>query len=193
METNEFKRIVDACLKGSDFKKRGSNYYRIFPDVICVVDLQRSYFNKSYYINIGYCIVALHPEVHFPKCSECDIRSRFTFDLNGKLVDNIVLDSIKSADDLVAQLTHNVKKLILGVDNIQGLKGLLERKPILLYRTSIDAKITSECDLEKTRCHRVCYGDDSIVITHLCFHGKELKVASRGTRIAFEIPRSTLD
>ncbi len=53
------------------------NYYCNSDKIIVVINLQKSNFDNSYYINYGFCVKDIHNDLQYPKNNECDITGRF--------------------------------------------------------------------------------------------------------------------
>ncbi len=142
METGTFKKIVNDFLKENDFKKNGNNYLRIEQEVICAIGLQKSNFSNIYYINVGFVLRSLRPELLKPKSNEGDIRFRFSSCNLTLSPDGFELDSIdeKQGSEILLCLNRNFNESINGHLSISGLKQLIERDPNLFYRASLYAK-----------------------------------------------------
>jgi len=74
------KKLVSAIhelLKQEGFKKQSSTWRRELKDIIQVVNLQRSDFAFSFYLNLGIFIKKINPDVKNPRESQCHYRKRF--------------------------------------------------------------------------------------------------------------------
>ena len=138
MTTKTFKNIVDLVLKSESFSKKGSRYYVISEDVICVVGLQKSNYSNFYYFNIGYFIRQLDPLIKMPKEIEGHIRGGMVF----KHVDYIDLDKLQENDVRRVEegIRENVLRFIKEYLSIDGIKKMLNDYPVMLYQTTIKAK-----------------------------------------------------
>ena len=85
MEKKEFKRILGDVLKEYGFKYIKKGYYCNNNELIVVVSTQKSNFADSYYLNYGFLIRELNPEIEYPKDYICDERGRFAFENNNKI------------------------------------------------------------------------------------------------------------
>jgi hypothetical protein len=142
MDTKTFKKLLDVTLTGKGFLKTNNNYVRSEDEVICTIGLQKSSYSNSYYINIGFVIKDLHPELLNPKYFEADIRARFsTYNLNLS-PDSFELDSLDEGKTkgLISCFNHNLNHYISDGLSVRRLKSLLAKEPLLLYQTSPDAK-----------------------------------------------------
>ena len=59
MDKRELLMIIDDVLKPHGFKKKGNNWFLENLDLTKRVNLQKSQFSNSYYINYGYIINSL--------------------------------------------------------------------------------------------------------------------------------------
>lgn len=54
MEMNVFKKIVHQYFKEKGFEKNKSKYYLNGEGFLCVIEIQRSYYGPTYYINYDF-------------------------------------------------------------------------------------------------------------------------------------------
>ena len=54
MELDVFKKHFQKYIKEKGFKKNKNKYYLIGEKFICMIDLQRSYYGPTYYINYSF-------------------------------------------------------------------------------------------------------------------------------------------
>src|SRR6478735_1536469 len=133
-----FKKTVAECLFTKGFSKHGAYYCLISEEVITVIGFQKSNYSNAYYINLGYVISGLNPVLLTPRDVDGDIRARFSVVSNGKEIDVYELDRI-SESDLVESIKENMERYS-NVTTIKSLKGLLDKNPVLLYQTKMNAK-----------------------------------------------------
>ncbi len=139
MDLKTFKKIVGDCLTTKGLSKKGSYYYLLLKEVIIVIGFQKSNFSNGYYVNIGYIISTLNPNIILPRDTDGDIRARFTIELDEKRVDFFDLDRITN-ETLFSSIEENVIRYINGINTIEDLKILLEKNPVMLYQTKLIAK-----------------------------------------------------
>lgn len=139
MNASEFKKVLGSCLLDCGFAKEGASYYKRSDDVICVVGLQKASFDESYFVNIGYLIRDVHPDVTAPQYLDGDIRARFSFLAGGKQMDLFDPGAL-SSEELRQIVRKNVVDLIQGATSVPGLKALLTRRPTMLYQTTLIAR-----------------------------------------------------
>ena len=77
MEKTEFKSIVQNCLSEYDFIYTHKNYYFNNESLIIVINLQKSNFENSFFINCGFFVKEIHQKGLFPDIKDCDIFGRF--------------------------------------------------------------------------------------------------------------------
>lgn len=142
MDSKKFKKIINEYFISYGLEKKGNYYYQKSEEIIFVVGLQKSSYSNSYYINIGYVIRPLNPNLEYPKDVDGDIRDRFSFKKNGKDNDLFELENFLDHDDelLTNYLEKNLKEYLDGTLSIKGLKDFLIKNPMLLYVTKINAK-----------------------------------------------------
>lgn len=138
MDNKQLKLIIENYLNQHRFIKKGPYYYVKNDEIICVIGLQKSKYSGGYYINVGYLIVELNPTLVHPADADCDIRTRFNFMSNGRVVDLFNSDNISSEIELMASLNNNIGLLI--TDRIDRLKQLIQNDPTLLYQTKLSAR-----------------------------------------------------
>jgi hypothetical protein len=76
---NELKLGVDEALKGAEFRRKSSTWYRDLHETVLVVDVQKSNFGEQYYVNLGVLVKGLPvPDGGKlpPKENQCHIRLR---------------------------------------------------------------------------------------------------------------------
>lgn len=85
MEKKEFKKALGSILKSYEFEYKNKGYYRSNDELIIVIATQKSNFDNSYYLNYGFLIKQLNPELEYPKDYVCNVTGRFSF-RNGKKI-----------------------------------------------------------------------------------------------------------
>jgi len=142
VETREFKAIISKIMIENGFFKRQDSFYKKSNEIIFVVGLQKSGYSKSYYVNIGYIIRQLHPEVEYPHYTQGDVRARFGFRLSEDQETDIfnLEDRIENqSKHLERSIVSNIKDLIDPVEK-NGMTWLLKKNPVMLYQTTKRAK-----------------------------------------------------
>lgn len=77
MDNKEFKEIFQSCMDKADFQCYRGTYYYQAETVMVAVNIQKSTYNNSYYINFGFWVKAIHDDFKYPKVHDCDIVGRF--------------------------------------------------------------------------------------------------------------------
>ena len=104
-----FAQIIKPRLKELGFKKSGLNWRRSLPDLVHVVNIQRSQWGPEFYINLGVYITALGSDDQ-PRHNRCHIRARLPHD--GKPSEQVLseaeawfaaLDSMAALSELARQ------------------------------------------------------------------------------------------
>lgn len=109
-----FKRILQNCLEERGFIYRNRRYYYDDEDLKIVVDVQKSNYNESFYINYGFYIKTLHGNVAFPKTNECDFAARFlNYTVDVEQGDFRLLELDEAG--FVECLTMNITKFLIPV------------------------------------------------------------------------------
>jgi hypothetical protein len=67
--------VFDKFAAGAGFVKKSGSWYRASDEVITVLNLQKSQYGLSCYVNIAFCLRALGAET-FPQEQKCHIRFR---------------------------------------------------------------------------------------------------------------------
>jgi Domain of unknown function (DUF4304) len=95
-----------SLLKPRGFRKTRSTWHRLQPEVVLVVNVQKSNWGARLYVNLGVYLRGLGQEVNPPE-RECHIRTR----LDGLLVDS---DPFFDALDLESRLSDADRERIVG-------------------------------------------------------------------------------
>lgn len=74
---NIVQRAFDDFGTEAGLVKRSGSWYANNPETILVINLQKSQYGDSYYINVGLWLNALETQ-EFPKEHHCHIRTRLT-------------------------------------------------------------------------------------------------------------------
>lgn len=102
------------------------NYYCNSDKIIVVINLQKSIFDNSYYINYGFCVKDIHNDLRYPKNNECDITGRFLNETNKGIYQ---LDTM-NAEELGMRLEKNILNIIVPVIN-EGISTYFDYFPML--------------------------------------------------------------
>lgn len=111
------------------------NYYYNSDKIIVVINLQKSNFDNSYYINYGFCVKDIHNDLQYPKNNEYDITGRFLNETNKGIYQ---LDTMNT-EELVMSLEKNILNIIVLVIN-EGISMYFELFPNAICRATLNLK-----------------------------------------------------
>lgn len=137
MEKKEFKKEIRNVLATYGFEYVRKASYRRNDELIVVVDTQKSDYSNAYYINYGFLIRKLNPDVEFPKEYKCDVRGRFIFQKSGdKFTFHMEKDDITI---LTESLKKEIENIILPVLS-DGVEKYYELYPDALMAAPLRTK-----------------------------------------------------
>ena len=111
MDNKEFKKILCISLEKEGFTYKNKRFYKYNNDLIVVVDLQKSNYQNSFYINYAFFVKDLYNGVEYPKTNMGDIRGRFVYKDNGATLDYFPLDSL-SHNEFIDSLEDNINTVL---------------------------------------------------------------------------------
>ena len=138
MEKKDFKKALTEVLSEYGFGYKGNIYTAETEDTIIVVATQKSNYENSYYINFGFLIKSLNPNVKNLKDNQCDVFGRFSIYVNGKVNTTIELDTI-NLDEFRNSLRKSVDDRIKPVFEF-GIRKYFEINPDAINTATIKAK-----------------------------------------------------
>lgn len=138
MNNIEFKKILQSCVSEVGFVYCNKNYYYKTESLVAVINLQKSNYDNSYYINYGFCVRDIHDDLEYPKIYECDIRGRFIDETNTEKNDNFQL-YINDSDELKSIIKNNLRKTIIPVIN-EGIQKYFELFPKAIFSATRSLK-----------------------------------------------------
>ena len=109
---NEIQRSITELLKPSSFKREAGTWRRRLPEVIQVLNLQKSRWGNQYYVNSGVLIRASH-EIARPKPHQCHLLGRPEMILGGGQPEKLIINLEKSGAG------NNVKRTLLAIERIR--------------------------------------------------------------------------
>lgn len=110
MEKKEFEKALRSILELYGFKYIKKGYYRKTDELIAVIATQKSNFDAdSYYLNYGFLIKQLNPDMEYPKDYVCDVIGRFLFKKGTKSTDtfNLELNSVEELEEGINEMFHS--------------------------------------------------------------------------------------
>ena len=138
---------LDDALRPAGFKKKAATWYLQNDEIIALLNLQKSNYDTTYFLNLGFWIRAIE-DVEFPKHEQCHVRSRAQtlWPARSPLVANLLsfTQSTDCDENRVADIQTFVNEFIIPF-LIQGstLAGLTElareHKTLLIRRVAWNA------------------------------------------------------
>ncbi|WP_158588939.1 DUF4304 domain-containing protein [Butyrivibrio sp. XB500-5] len=138
MDNTEFKKELQKIVNDYGFIYCKKKYYYDLEKMTVLINLQKSNYENSYYVNYGFCIKDLHDGVEYPKINECDLTGRFFYEVNGEKDFKYPLDII-SNDELKTNLEYNINSIIIPVIN-EGVNKYFELFPEAIYVATLKLK-----------------------------------------------------
>lgn len=140
MDKKEFKQAITKVLSEYGFSLKNKIYRLVTEDLIIVIATQKSNYDNTYYINYGFSIKALHPNIEEVKDNTSDLSSRFMFkfDWKKRKSDSVryeIIDSEKFSTAFKQCVENEIQPVLK-----YGLKKYFELYPDAIYVTSINAK-----------------------------------------------------
>jgi hypothetical protein len=131
IKTNPFLNEFSEVLKSEGFLRKKRTWYLRGDDVVVVLNLQSSDFEKKYYINFGVWLKSLG-EDEFPSENKCHIQSRLTslFNEEASLIDRacrIVDPGLGDFSDFLAFASKKVVPFCRDCLSLDSLKNKIER------------------------------------------------------------------
>lgn len=111
MDNKEFKKTLLISLENEGFTYKNKSFYKYNNDLIVVVDLQKSNFQNSFYINYAFFVKDLYDGVEYPRTNMGDIRGRFVYKDNGVTLDYFSLDAL-SYNEFINSLEDNIDTVL---------------------------------------------------------------------------------
>lgn len=127
-ERNEVQVEFDAFGKAAGMTKQSGSWYRASDEVITVLNLQKSQYSLSYYINVGWWLRALG-DAKFPKEHELHVRIRLDALLPDEAEEvKALLDlerPVENRADRLREVLQSELRPILGhTGSVEGLRAL---------------------------------------------------------------------
>lgn len=138
MDNKEFKKIVGTVLKKNGFELEKKVYYIRSEQVIVSLDFQKSNFDDSFFINYGFTLVKINPDVTYPKPHTSDVSGRFSyFDEDEEFpqfdLDKVTPENLEKSIEL--NLENNIKPVIQ-----DGLMEYFEINPAAKFVAKLNVK-----------------------------------------------------
>ena len=127
MDNKTLKKILQDCTTRVGFSYCNKNYYYSDNNIIIVINVQKSNYAGSVYVNYGFCVRDIHVDLKYPKINECDIVGRFINNIDDMEKTDFLLDELES-DKLEKCFETNIERTIIPVIN-EGIKKYFEIYP----------------------------------------------------------------
>lgn len=75
LTTQNLNNAMHAELKPHGFQRKGSTWYMSSETVIAVLNLQRSQYNATYFLNLGFWLQQIE-HIDYPREYQCHVRTR---------------------------------------------------------------------------------------------------------------------
>lgn len=138
MDKKEFKKILAFTLSEYGFVTKNNISRAETGDLIIVVSTQKSNYENSYYLNYGFLIKELSPELTNPKDNQCDVFGRLSLNIEGELVTTADFEKI-SSEDFSSALKMSLNERIKPVLEF-GLTKYFELFPAAISTVRLNAK-----------------------------------------------------
>jgi len=138
MNDKEFKETIKKYLQQEGFKYKKRNFYYSKEDLIAIVNLQKSNYVNTYYINYAFTVKNLHENVDFPDRKDWDILGRFRYYFN-ETIEFDFQPELTTPDLLIKNLERNIEEVIQPVIR-EGIKRYFELYPIAIHAASLRLK-----------------------------------------------------
>jgi hypothetical protein len=127
-ERDEVRDEFDAFGKAAGMTKHSGSWYRISDDMITVLNLQKSQYSLSYYVNVGWWLRALG-DAKFPKEHELHVRIRLDALLPNRAEEvKALLDMERPVENrsegLQELLQSELRPILENTDSVDGLRVL---------------------------------------------------------------------
>ena len=94
MDKKSFKKAITDVLDQLGYKKNGKTYFLKTDELISIIGLQKSNYGNDYYVNFGFLIKSINPEIEIPNEHECDVFGRLSFQNEGEKLLSIPFESL---------------------------------------------------------------------------------------------------
>src|SRR5690606_32295526 len=93
-DRDEVQQLIDGFARSHGYSKRSGSWFRRQDETIAVLDLQRSDFAHTYYVNVALWLLPLG-DVRAPQEHTCHVRTRAD-----RLVDDVLAGALGRALDM---------------------------------------------------------------------------------------------
>lgn len=143
-------RTVDSSLKANNFIKKSGSWYREVDESVMVVNLQKSNYGNTFYINLGVWFKRFG-QSQFPKEQQCHIRIRLS-SLTGEELDNALNLENTAVTEVDRQLTidgaisQRALPFLSACSTVNGVRSMLSEGRLKKAFVHKDVKAMNEVD-----------------------------------------------
>jgi len=115
MEKKEFKKTLANTLSEYGFVTLNNLSRAETDDLIVVVATQKSNYDNCYYLNYGFLIKELSPDLINPKDNQCDVFGRLNITIDGEKHSSIAIERFCSEDfssALIKSMNETIKPVL---------------------------------------------------------------------------------
>lgn len=138
MNKKEFKKSLANVLSEFGFTTKNNSAKIENDKLIIIVTTQKSNYENCYYINYGFLIKELSPELANPKDNQCDVFGRLGLTINGEQHNTIDFEKI-TLEDFSEALRISLKESISPVIDF-GLMKYFEMFPTATSTVRLKAR-----------------------------------------------------
>lgn len=154
MVNSVFLEAFDEVFKPLGFRKKSANWYRVSGELYCVVGLQKSSWDESFYVNVGFSLAEKVKTGWLPE-SRCLVRFRVdsiaSISEDGlRLLSGEVTEGGKESEfrvSLVERIVVPVALVVGPIGTLDDLKSLLQSGvsgQVFIHREIRDVLLDSE-------------------------------------------------
>ncbi len=137
----DLERLLAGILKPEGFRKKGRTWRLDAPETVAVINLQRSQWSESYYLNLGVLIKELK-NIAEPKEYQCQFRERLAELMPDRLRGRDIFDLCNStiypderAREITAAMHDYALPLLRKCRTFDGIRAAIREDPQLGYAT----------------------------------------------------------
>ncbi len=98
MNLKEFKKVLASILLDYGFATKNNISKAETDELIIIISTQKSNYDNNYYLNYGFLIKELSPELTTPMDYQCDIFGRLSLIFEGKILTSINFENLSSEE-----------------------------------------------------------------------------------------------
>lgn len=133
------ERLITEILKPEGFRRKRRTWRLDTPETVLVVNLQRSQWSETYYLNLGVLVKSMKMIVE-PKEYQCQARRRLAELMPDRLRGHAIFDLCDSSvhpegreKEITAAITDIALPLLLRCKTFEGLSEAVREDPLFGY------------------------------------------------------------